>query len=161
MKSNLISKSETNITLNDISEKWNNIIKIPKIKNLKMYDIDDNECILTGTGIKIARTKDGIYLPLLTETDMLEKIPHVIVDMGAIKFICKGANLMRPGITKIGKFKKDDIVCIREESKGNYLAIGQALMSSDEAQSASRGEILRNLHYVSDNIWEMAKEIRD
>ena len=161
MKSNLISKSETNATLNSISSEWKGIIKIPKIKNLKMYDIDNDECILTGPGIKIARTKDGIYLPLLTETDMLGKFPHVIVDMGAVKFVCKGANLMRPGITKIGEFEKDDIVCIRDESKGKYLAIGQAVVSSKDAESAQKGEILRNLHYISDNIWEIAKEIRD
>lgn len=160
MKSNLISKSETSATLNKISTEWKDMIKIPKTKNLKMYNVDNTECILTGQGIKIAKIKDGRYLPLLTEIDVLEKFPHVIVDMGAVKFVCKGANLMRPGITKFSKFDKDDIVCIRDESKGKYLAIGKALMSSEMAQSAQKGEVLENLHYISDKIWETAKEIR-
>ena len=38
------------------------------------------------------------YLPFLSETETLEKFPSVTVDMGAVKFMCKGANLMRPGI---------------------------------------------------------------
>ena len=32
---------------------------------------------------------------------MLENFPKVIVDKGAIQFVCKGANIMRPGIVNI------------------------------------------------------------
>lgn len=124
-------------------------------------DDDDDVCILTGSGIKIARTKSGRHLPLLTEVGVLEKFPHVTVDMGAVRFVCKGANLMRPGITQFGEFAKGDIVCIREESKGKYLAVGAAMISSEEALSAQKGVVLENLHYISDKIWEAAKEIRD
>lgn len=156
-----MSKSQTSVTLDAICAEWKGIVSIPKTKNLKVYSVDNDMCILTGSGIKIAKTKSGRHLPLLTEIDVLEKFPHVIVDMGAVRFVCKGANLMRPGITQFGKFEKGDIVCIREESRGKYLAVGEALISSEESLSAQRGMVLENLHYISDKIWEAAKGIRD
>ena len=39
MKTNLISKSETTQLLKIVSEKWK--IDLPKVKNLKVYEIDD------------------------------------------------------------------------------------------------------------------------
>ena len=35
--------------------------------------------------------------------------------MGAVKFMCKGANVMRPGITNFTDFEKNEIVCVIEE----------------------------------------------
>ncbi len=97
MKSNLISKSETSALLKTVSEIWG--IECPKIKNLKVHQISDEAQIITGNGIKILKIYDD-YLPFLSETDTLEKFPNVMVDMGAVKFMCKGANVMRPGIKK-------------------------------------------------------------
>ena len=121
MKSNLISKSETSVVLKNVTEQWG--IELPKIKNLKVHQIENNAQIITGKGIKILRIDDD-YLPFLTETAMLEKFPNVMVDMGAVKFMCKGANVMRPGIKKNTEFEKDKLVCIVEESLHKFLAVG-------------------------------------
>ena len=95
MKSNLISKSETATVLKTISEKWN--MEFPKIKNLKVHGISSEAQIIVGNGIKILKVNDE-YVPFLSETQTLEKFPYVMVDMGAVKFMCKGANVMRPGM---------------------------------------------------------------
>ena len=161
MRSNLISKSETGQVLDAIATEWGDVASdIPKAKTLRVHILDDGIQIITGPGIRIARTQGGRHLPLLTETTILEKFPHVVVDMGAVRFVCKGANLMRPGITEFGEFENGDIVCIKDESQGKYLAVGRAVMSSDDAVDVERGEVLENLHYVSDKIWEAAKDIR-
>ena len=123
MKTNLISKTETTQLLKIVSEKWK--IDVPKIKNLKVYEIDD-------------------------ETQL---------DMGAVKFMCKGANLMRPGIKKFSEFSKDDIVCIVEESQNKFLAIGKSEVDSSELSSMDKGEVLKNLHYISDKAWEISKTL--
>ncbi len=109
MKSNLISKSETAAVLKTVSDRWE--IEFPKIKNLKVHQISDDAQIISGKGIKILKIDDE-YLPFLSETETLEKFPNVIVDMGAVKFMCKGANLMRPGIKKFTVFEKYHLVCI-------------------------------------------------
>jgi len=156
--SHLISKSETAAILDEIVPKWK--IDIPKIKNLKCYYLPDNAEIITGNGITILKI-NGEYLPFLSNTEVLEKFPHVVVDMGAVKFVCNGANVMRPGIRKYADFEKDQIVCVKEESKQKFLAVGKALVSSSEMESLAKGEVVKNLHYISDKYWEAKKEIRD
>ena len=156
MKTNLISKSETTQLLKTVSEKWK--IDIPKIKNLKVYEIDNYTQLITGKEIKILKIKDE-YLPFLSETSTLEKFPFVQVDMGAVKFMCKGANLMRPGIKKFSEFSQNDIVCIIEESQNKFLAVGKSEVDSSELENMEKGEVLRNLHYISDKAWEISKTL--
>ena len=156
MKTNLISKSETNHILEMVSKQWKQ--ELPKIKNLKVYFIDQNSQLIVGSGITILKIDDQ-YLPFLNQTQVLEKFPNVMVDMGAVKFMCNGANVMRPGIKKYTKFSKDDVVCIVEESKHKFLAVGKALTDSLELENISKGEVVKNLHYVSDKYWEISKTI--
>ncbi|MCV0392037.1 MAG: RNA-binding protein [Nitrosopumilus sp.] len=158
MKSNLISKSETSSLLKTISERWG--MEFPKIKNLKVHQISDEAQIITGNGMKILKVNDD-YLPFLSETKMLERFPNVTVDMGAVKFMCKGANVMRPGIKTFTDFEKDKLVCIVEESQHKFLAVGKALVSSTELESMEKGEVIKNLHYISDKFWETGKTIYD
>lgn len=158
MKSNLISKSETVALLKTVSEKWG--IEIPKIKNLKVHQISNEAQIITGKGIKILKV-DEDYIPFLSETEILEKFPNVTVDMGAVRFMCKGANLMRPGIKNLTDFKKEDLVCIVEESQHKFLAIGKAVADSSEIEEMEKGEVLKNIHYISDKFWEIGKTIYD
>lgn len=158
MKSNLISKSETSTLLKTVSEKWG--IEFPKMKNVKVHQILDDAQIITGDGLKILKV-DEDYLPFLSEIKMLERFPAVTVDMGAVKFMCKGANLMRPGIKKFTEFEKDQIVCIVEESQHKFLAVGKSLVSSSELETMEKGEIINNMHYISDRFWETGKTIYD
>ena len=156
MKVNLVSKSETNQILELVSKQWKQ--ELPKIKNLKVYFIDDNSKLIIGTGITILKINDD-YLPFLNQTEILEKFPNVMVDMGAIKFMCNGANVMRPGIKKYSEFVKDDIVCVIEESKHKFLSVGKAMNDSSELETMVKGEVVKNLHYVSDKYWEIFKTI--
>ncbi|MCE9652255.1 MAG: RNA-binding protein [Nitrosarchaeum sp.] len=158
MKSNLISKSETTTLIKTVSERWG--IEFPKIKNLKVHQISDEAQIITGSGMKILKIDDA-YLPFLSETQMLEKFPHVTVDMGAVKFMCKGANVMRPGIKSYSEFEKEKIVCIIEESQHKFLAVGKSLISSSELGNIEKGEVIKNMHYISDKFWEIGKTIHD
>jgi PUA domain protein len=158
LKSNLISKSETTALLKTVSERWG--IEFPKIKNVKVHQILDDAQIITGDGIKILKVDDD-YLPFLTEIEMLKKFPAITVDMGAVKFMCKGANLMRPGIKEFTEFKKDNLVCIVEESQHKFLAVGKAMVDSSELESMEKGEIIENIHYISDRFWETGKTIYD
>jgi malignant T-cell-amplified sequence len=156
LKSNLISKSETSELLKDISSQWK--IDIPKIKNLRMYYITDDAQIITAKDIMILKIGD-VHLPFLSQKDLLEKFPNVMVDMGAVKFMCNGANVMRPGIRSYSEFEKDQIVCVIEESQHKFLAVGKAMVSSSELETMQKGEVIKNLHYISDKFWETGKTI--
>lgn len=156
MKTNLISKSETNQIIKLVSDQWKR--ELPKIKNLKVHFIDNNSQLMVGDGIIILKIDDD-YLPFLNQSNILEKFPNVMVDMGAVKFMCNGANVMRPGIKKYTEFVKGDIICVIEESQHKFLAVGKAITDSSELENISKGEIIKNLHYISDKYWEIAKTI--
>lgn len=157
MKSNLISKTETAEVLKEIISQWK--IELPKIKNLKIYEFDDGQMIFGEglTAIKIGQN----YLPFLSDSATLAKFPSVMVDMGAVKFMCNGANVMRPGVRSFGEFEKGQIVCIIEESQKKALAVGRTLVSSTEMSEMDKGIVIENLHYISDKYWEIKKSIKD
>ena len=158
MKSNLISKSDTANVLKEINAQWK--MELPKIKNLKIYELEENAEIIMGewlTALKIGQ----MYLPFLTDTETLKKFPSVTVDMGAVKFMCNGANVMRPGIRSFTEFEKDQLVCIVEESQKKFLAVGRSLVSSKEMETMNKGIAIENLHYISDKYWEIKKSLKD
>jgi PUA domain protein len=142
--------------VNDISSQWK--IDIPKIKNLRIYYISDDAQIITAKDIMVLKIGEN-YLPFLSQKELLEKFPHVMVDMGAVKFMCNGANVMRPGIRSYSEFDKEQIVCVIEESQHKFLAVGKALVPSLELKTMERGEVIKNLHYISDKFWEIGKTI--
>ncbi len=129
---------------------------MPKIKNLMSHYVDAESQILIGDNLKILRINDE-YIPFLSEIKLLERFPNVVVDMGAVKFMCNGANVMRPGIKNYSDFSKDDIICVVEESQHKFLAVGKALVNSSEMKEMSKGEVIKNLHYISDKYWEISK----
>lgn len=133
-------------------------MEFPKIKNLKVHQISNDEQIIVAEKIKILKVGDE-YVPFLSESEILEKFPYVMVDMGAVKFMCKGANVMRPGIKKYSEFNQGDIVCVIEESHHKFLAVGKTLVSSQELESMEKGEVMKNLHYISDKYWEIGKTL--
>ena len=142
--------------LRDISEQWR--VELPRLKNLRVHQIAEGVQLMEGLGLKALRMGDAI-LPFLSETAILAKFPSVVVDMGAVRFMCNGANVMRPGITSHSEFSRGDIVCIVEESRHKFLAVGRALVDSSEVDGMERGEVVKNLHYISDRFWETAKSI--
>ena len=90
----------------------------------------------------------------------LQKNSHILkqiaVDMGAVKFIVKGADLMRPGIVEIEPgIKKDEVIVIVDVNNRKPLAVGIALFSSEEMQSQTNGKVVKNIHYLGDEIWKI------
>jgi PUA domain protein len=157
LKSHNLSKSDISEVTDKIAQQWH--IELPKTKTLVMHEIEENASIITGDNLVAIRIGEN-YIPFLSETGLLDKFPKVVVDAGAIKFVCNGANVMRPGIKNFTKFQKDDLVCVVEETHNKYLSVGKAMVSSDEMNSISKGEVVKNLHYISDKYWESSKLIK-
>jgi PUA domain protein len=107
----------------------------------------------------IVKTQSNLF-PTLVFNEYIALAPKVVVDMGAVPYVCKGANIMAPGIRRFeGHFKKGDIVFVVDEKHGKALAVGEALYDSEEARSISQGMVVRNIHYVSDKTWNLMKEL--
>jgi len=105
--------------------------------------------------------KDETPLPTLLFDQFLARLPRVVVDMGAVPHVCNGADVMSPGVVRAsGNFAEGAIVAIVDERHGRYIALGEALVNSENLQRKDRGKVVRNLHYVGDNVWNEARNIR-
>ena len=102
--------------------------------------------------------KSDLVIPTLLLDEFSSSLPKVIVDMGAVPYVCKGANVMVPGIVRInGEFRKDELVLIVDEKHAKSLALGKSLYSSNEIRTMKKGIVVKSLHFVSDTIWNTAK----
>jgi len=147
-------------------KKFQNVAPI-KSKDLKIAEGDDptiavvfdeNEKIFLGTKRKHKDEKSGpeTYFPLLKDEWILPSRPSITVDSGAVKFVVNGANIMRPGITKIeGEFGPGEIVVVKEEKYGKAIAVGEATLSKTQMEETKKGAVINNLHYAGDKYWEM------
>lgn len=101
----------------------------------------------------ILARKKGILFPTLINS-AIDDLPSALVDMGAIPYVCNGADVMAPGIMGIeGGFEKDGLLVIRDVKHRKALGIGAALYSSEEMKGLKKGKAILNLHYVGDKIW--------
>ncbi len=95
----------------------------------------------------------GLVLPVLSASELVSRLPRAVVDMGAVRFVCNGADVMAPGIVRYeGNFEKGDVLVVVDIKHGKPLALGEALYSAQEATSVKQGPAIKNKHYVSDKI---------
>jgi len=75
------------------------------------------------------------------------------VDMGAVRFVCNGADVMGPGVVGAdADLKPGDAVWIRDEKNLKPLAVAIALVPASE-MVRGRGKVAQNLHFVGDRLW--------
>jgi len=158
MKLHYLSKREKNILFNLI-DKTLPLLNIEKIKDIRSIQIDTNTAIVISDSFILINLNDNIF-PFLKDKKTLGKLPIVTVDQGAIRFICNGANIMRPGIKHIKHdFQKNAIVVIVEELHATNIAVGQTLYSRTEILDLKRGSVISNLHFLGDDIWKSSLSI--
>ena len=99
-------------------------------------------------------------LPTLMFQDFLSQAPKIVIDMGAVPYVCNGADVMAPGIVRVeGKFDKDELVQVVDEKHEIPLALGESLYDSKIIRNAKKGAVVKNIHFVSDKIWNFAKTL--
>lgn len=105
-------------------------------------------------GRPLLARSNGVLFPTLYFEELFAVIPKIVVDMGAVPYVCKGADVMAPGVVAIkGEFKENDLLLIVDERHSKPLAIGVALFSSEDMKVLNSGKIVKNLHYVGDKLW--------
>jgi PUA domain protein len=158
LKTYVISKKETEKVLGLLNKTWINI-SIPKIKNIKVFEIEYDKSIVVIDTVVGVFIKNELILPFLGKTDILKEFPSIKVDSGSIKFICNGAKILRPGIVEFDSFNKNDIVAVKDERFEKYISVGLALEDSAIAENLQKGYVIDNLHFVGDKFWDAFKEI--
>ena len=114
--------------------------------------------IFIFNGIPLLARSEGLLFPTLTFEEFFPLMPRLVVDMGAIPYVCKGADVMAPGVVSInGQFKENDVLLITDVRHGKPLAVGVALFSSEAMKTVNRGKTVKTLHYVGDKLWNHLK----
>jgi PUA domain protein len=157
LRISVLSKRDSQNLIEIIKKKWPEDI-LPQTKSFKVYEIAEGKRIIKSDKFTAVQINQNIVLPFLGEAKLVERFPCVLVDMGAVRFVCNGAKVMRPGITKFDIFNKGDIVVVRDEVYLKTLAAGIAMEDSEIAAAKSKGYVVDNLHYISDVFWEAHKQ---
>ena len=127
--------------------------------NVEVVESDVGEIYLIAGKPVLYKVLDTI-LPTLLFGEFIANAPKIVVDMGAIPYVCKGAAVMAPGIVRIdGEFGKGDTVVVVDMKHGKALALGESLVDADTAKTTKKGPVVKTLHYVSDKIWDYIKTL--
>ncbi len=83
----------------------------------------------------------------------------VTVDMGAVRFVTNGADVMAPGIVDADDdIATGDLVWVRDERNEQPLAIGEALCAGEEMVERESGRAIKSIHYVGDALWHAGED---
>jgi PUA domain protein len=114
---------------------------------------EGNDNILYKNSEKFLIKIDNELLPYLKSINE-EEYKSVYVDKGAIPFVIKGADLMRPGIQKIDSdIKENQIILIKDENHNKTIAIGKSIYSSEDLENQEKGKSVKIFHYVGDEYY--------
>ena len=83
----------------------------------------------------------------------------VTVDMGAVRFIYNGADVMAPGIAEADPaIRAGDVVWVRDEKNRRPLAVGRAMMDGPTMAREKKGKAIETIHHVGDDLWRLGEE---
>jgi len=100
--------------------------------------------------------KEGKPIPTLKSLLTNQFLKTATVDMGAVKFVSSGADVMRPGIKELDHtINKGDIIAIVDEKHKKPLCVAEALFSGEEIFQMKTGRVFKNVHHVGDVIWKI------
>lgn len=120
---------------------------------------DTRGTIILQEGEPVLLLHQDKWFPTLQTLNKNNPLKKITVDMGAIPYVCSGADVMRPGIKAIDEgIAKDSPVAVIDEKYGKILAVGVSLFDSEEMKKMEKGKVIKNLHYVGDWIWNFNKQ---
>ncbi len=124
---------------------------------VEVLETDDYNYILVNGEPYIIMIEDNPYPTLkaiLSNPDLENK--KVVVDMGAVRFVTNGADIMSPGIVDADEsITEGDVVVIEDVNNHKPLAIGESLITGSEMVESSKGKAINSLHFVGDDIWNL------
>jgi len=139
-------KDEIKNIFDDIFFDEKSVIETGDIDGTNIILVDGEPCFMSYDN-KIFFTMHGLYR-------YKPKKNFVVVDMGAVKYVTNGADVMAPGIVDADRdIAEGDQVWICDEKNLKPLAIGIALISGEDMIIQTQGKAINIIHYVGDELW--------
>ena len=158
-KRHLLKKREQREEIERIQSDLGSSIGLDAKTKLEGGVLDDGSRILLLNNEIIFFEYEGRNYPTLRALlDGIIVIPTVTVDMGAVKFVVNGADIMRPGVTTVDdSVSADGIVAIVDERHGKPLAVGVSKLSASDIMAATSGKVVKSIHHINDDLWDFGK----
>ncbi len=156
-----LKSKQAKLLLNEVSERLNINVEAlfgPRV-NVEIVESSVGNVYLVNEKPLFFNLEERLW-PTLLFQDFVSLAPKIVVDMGAIPYVCNGADVMAPGIVRVeGEFAMGDLVLIVDEKHGKPLAVGESLLDSYNVRNTKQGAVVKNVHYVSDKIWNFIKTL--
>jgi len=158
-KRHLLKKREQRDEIERIQSDLGSSIGLDSKTKLESGILDDGSRILLLNNEIVFFELEGRNYPTLRALlDGIIQIPTITVDMGAVKFVVNGADIMRPGITKVDdSVSANGIVAIVDERHGKPLAVGVSMLSASDLRAAVNGKVVKSIHHINDDLWDFGK----
>jgi len=122
--------------------------------SLEIGDLENQKIVLVDDEPSLMYFENKIFFTLKGLNKYQPNDKFVVVDMGAVKFVTNGADVMAPGIVDADeKIKEYELVWICDQNHHKPLAIGVALMSGKEMIVQKSGKAVKIIHHVGDELW--------
>jgi PUA-domain protein len=113
-----------------------------------LYLVDRKPLLMKRDGWVFPTVKGAIERPFPERT--------ITVDMGAIPFVVKGADIMRPGIVSVtDDVRKGSPAIVVDERHRKALAVVVALLDGPVMRAESKGKVAKTVHHVGDLLWAL------
>ncbi len=155
----VLSKRERRKVIEELRNTYTGL-EVGKNVVIEIYEDKELGRILIFDDIPAFFEYKGKWIPHLKFLlkNMIPGLPIVVVDMGAVKPLLRGADLMAPGIRMVkGEFKEGDVVVVVDEKYNKPFVVGIALVKSKGIVDGSikKGRVVENIHRVGDKLWKI------
>lgn len=123
---------------------------------VEVAETESGAKVILSDGEPTLATFDDEFIPLIPKARSLP-LKRVTVDMGAVRPITDGADVMAPGIVDANdEIAQGELVGIEDERHHKLIAVGTSLVEGS-SMPGREGKIIKNLHHVGDKFWELCE----
>jgi malignant T-cell-amplified sequence len=160
LKRHVVSKHESREMIEKLQASSGITLDVSRSSQVEFIEPEEGVRFIVVDGVYTFVEAEGEYIPFVGSQRLVDLLPSVRVDDGALKYILNGADVMRPGIVKFDDWgEKGRLVVVRDDKKGRGLAVGRALVPSSEMSGITKGMCVKNLHRAGDRFWMSHKAI--
>lgn len=158
-KRHLLKKKEQRNILSKIKSELGELENLDMKEKIESGILDDGtQILIIGDRILFFEIEGRFFPTLHALLNRYVKVPTVTVDMGAVKYVVNGADIMRPGVTRIdANVRKDRLVAVIDERHSKPLAVGVSLYDANEMQSLNKGKVILTKHHINDDLWNFTR----
>jgi predicted RNA-binding protein (TIGR00451 family) len=160
LKRQVVSKHDSRELIAEVERSTGAHLEVPRSAQVEILEPDEeSKFVIIDGRFTFVGGADG-YVPFVGSAEAVGLLPSVTIDEGALKYIIKGADVMRPGISKYDDWgEAGRLVVVREEKKGRAAAVGRTSVPSSEMAELKKGNCVKNLHHAGDKFWNAYKKI--